>query len=214
MAELLPLMIRCEGRRVVIVGGGRVAERKVHGLLAAEAKITVVSPSASDDIRAWADEGRLRWVNRDYMTGDLQGAFLVYAATDQRDLNERVASEAGKAGILVNVAHDGQYGSFMTPSVVRRGRLTLAVSTSGAGPAVSKRITTCLEELFGPEYEAYMDLLYQMRLVIREKVSSPEARSRLLKQMAGEAFFERYMLTQESWSRQQIEAWIAQNQEE
>jgi cobalt-precorrin 5A hydrolase/precorrin-3B C17-methyltransferase len=119
----------------IVVGGGAVGERKVRGLLAAGAAVRLISPAASEQLRAWAAEGRLGWEPRPYAPGDLAGARLAFAASNQRSVNAEVAQEAAKLGVLCNVADAPAEGSFHVPALHRAPGLTIAVSTGGAAPA-------------------------------------------------------------------------------
>lgn len=123
------------GALAVVVGGGPVGERKARGLLAAGARVRLVSPAATPQLRAWADAGRIAWLGRPYAPGDLAGAALAFAATDARAVNAQVARDAAAAGLLCNVADAPAEGSFHLPAVHRAGDLTVAVSSGGAAPA-------------------------------------------------------------------------------
>lgn len=145
----------------------------------------------------------------------MDGAFLVHAATDDSQLNMKIAEDADSLGILANVASNGEAGTFIYPTVMRRGRLTLAISTSGAGPKVSHDIRERLEEQFGPEYEDYLDLLYRMRSMIREEVESAEVRRRLLdKVYRMDVLSEIRRGGYVPWNSDKIKLWIENNQEE
>jgi siroheme synthase-like protein len=147
----------------IVVGGGPVAERKVTGLLDAEATVTVISPAVTNQLRLWADAGVITWIPRQYEPGDLQGAFLVMVASDGPQLKARIREEARAEKALLNVADDPDQSTFITGSVVRRGALTVAISTSGCAPALAVRLRQRMERMFGPEYAAFLDLMQQVR---------------------------------------------------
>nr|WP_252361495.1 NAD(P)-dependent oxidoreductase [Paenibacillus terrae] len=211
----VPILLNCKNKICCIVGGGRIAERKVKGLMKSGALITVISPNITPDLQVLADHKQLHWVNRVYREGDLQGAFLVYAATDQRDVNDAVAHEARQRGILVNVADRLEEADFITPGIIRRGRLTISVSTAGAGPAVTSEITSALDTLFGNEYEPYLDFMYDMRQAIKRIVSSPQQRAKLLRRLASSGILEQIRRQEfTAWTQKEMDRWIAQNQEE
>lgn len=123
------------GALAVVVGGGAVGERKVHGLLAVGVEVRLISPEATPRLRTWADEQRISWMQRDYVTGDLAGARLVFAATNQRAVNARVAHDAAELGMLCNVADAPDEGTFHLPALHRGPEMTIAVSSGGAAPA-------------------------------------------------------------------------------
>lgn len=149
--------------RCVVVGGGAVAERKVRDLLAGGARPHVISPALTAALAAWRDEGRITHEARGYRADDLSGAFLAIAATDDRGVNQAVAEEGARLGILLNVADDPAAGNMHTAAVVRRGDLLLAVSTGGAGPALAARIRRELAERYSDEYGLLLALLRRLR---------------------------------------------------
>lgn len=212
MGYYLPVMLDLRGQKVVVIGGGAVAERRVLALLDAEAAVVVVSPSLSAALTALAETGGLNWLNRSYAPGDLRGAFLVYAASSNDAVNEEVAAEARSLGLPVNVASRAEAGNFITPGVLRRGRLTVAVSTSGAGPSAAARITEQLSEVLGEEYEPYLDFLHQLRTEIKRREPSAEVRGRLLRRLSRlDVLNEMRQGTFIAWTPQDVEAWIAGN---
>lgn len=205
-------MLDCEGRICVVIGGGVVAERKVSGLLEAGARVVVISPSLTDTLNALVQLGSVTWHNRCYIAGDLRGAFLVYAASNDRTVNEEVALEARSLGVPVNVASHAEAGSFISPGVLRRGRLTVAVSTSGAGPGAATKIMGLLEEVLGAEYEPYLDFLHTMRTAIKKREASAEVRGRLLRKLGAlDVLNEMRRGSFITWSPEVIEAWIVDN---
>ncbi len=130
-------------------------------------------------------------------------------------MNDTVAHEAGQRGILVNVADRSEEADFITPGIIRRGRLTISVSTAGAGPAVTSEITSALDTLFGREYEPYLDFMYDMRQAIKRIVSSPQQRAKLLRRLASSGILEQIRRQEfTAWTQEEIDTWIAQNQEE
>lgn len=138
--------------RCVVVGGGAVAERKVRQLLEADARPTVISPMISAALSVWQREGRIVHSPRLYCDGDLEGSILAFAATNDAEVNQQVAAEARRRGILVNVADAPATGSFHTVATLRRGDLLLTVSTGGASPTLAVQIRNELAECYGPEY--------------------------------------------------------------
>ncbi|HEX8769801.1 MAG TPA: bifunctional precorrin-2 dehydrogenase/sirohydrochlorin ferrochelatase [Acidimicrobiales bacterium] len=166
-----PVNLLVEGRRCLVVGGGDVAARKAQGLLDCGGQVHVVAPRVSDAIRA---DGRLTWDERPYRTTDLEGCWLVIAATDSTEVNRSVYLDGEAAGVWVNGADDPQHCSFTLPSVVRRGDLMLTVSTGGRSPAVATWIRRRLEDEIGPEYEVLLDLVSSRRQAIQASGGSTE----------------------------------------
>jgi len=167
----------------VVVGGGKVACRKIKSLLEAGARVRVIAPHVIDEIAKMAEEGRVELLKRPYKKGDLKGAVLVYAATDDPKVQEEVFSEAEELGIFCNVVDKPRLCSFIVPSLVKRGRLQLAISTSGASPALARRLREQLEQEFGPEYEEYLELMAKWREEILARDLSEEERRRIFEHL-------------------------------
>ncbi|REJ19017.1 MAG: siroheme synthase [Paenibacillaceae bacterium] len=180
MTRYYPIMLRLEGEQCLVVGGGPVAERRTRGLLDAGAAVRVVAPAATEGLERLASEGYITWVRREYRDEDLDGVRLCFAAAD-REVNHRVAEEAMRRGILVNAADDREAGSFAAPAVVRRGRLVLAVTASGASPALAGRIARELAERYGESWADYAEWLHRLRDAARAAVPDARERRRVLR---------------------------------
>jgi len=159
-----------------VIGGGEVAARKVAALRQAGARPVVISPALCEPLRRQAVAGEIDAVEREYRTGDLDGVRLVIAATDDPQTNEAVWREARAAGCLVNVVDDPARCNFYVPATVRRGALTVSVSTEGRSPLLARRIRQALEAQFDPAYEAYVDLLGELRPGVQEQIADPASR--------------------------------------
>jgi uroporphyrin-III C-methyltransferase / precorrin-2 dehydrogenase / sirohydrochlorin ferrochelatase len=168
-----PIFLDLSGQPVVVIGGGTVAERKIEALVAAGASVTVVSPEVTSLVAERAGEGFITLQARPYRRGDLAGCRLAYAATSDPDVNEAVRDEAREAGIWLNAVDEPALCDFITPATVRRGQLTLAVSTNGRCPELAKQIREALERAYGPEYAEIVDELGEAR--DREKASAAHA---------------------------------------
>ena len=167
----------------VVIGGGEVAARKVAALCEAGARPVVISPALCDSLRFQVDADKIDVVERTYRTGDLAGARLVIAATDNPATHESVWSEAQSVGCLVNIVDDPARCNFHVPAVVRRGALTVSVSTGGNSPLLARRIRETLEQQFDPAYERYLDLLGELRSQVRDQVADPTQRKALWKSL-------------------------------
>jgi precorrin-2 dehydrogenase/sirohydrochlorin ferrochelatase len=166
-------------QRCLVVGGGDVAERKVETLLQANGVVTVISPTLTPRLQSWATNNQITAFVRPYEHGDLAGFSLVFAATDDEALQQRIAAEARAREILVNVVDRPALCSFIVPALVSQGDLTVAVSTSGASPALAKQIRQDLEQHFGPEYALALVLLTRVRELVAEETRSSDERQRL-----------------------------------
>jgi precorrin-2 dehydrogenase len=155
--------LRLSGRRCVVVGGGDVGLEKVEGLLACDADVTLVAPEAHPALQQLALEGSIAWEQRPYAEGDLEGALIVIAATDDTDINIRVFDDAERRAMLVNVVDVPPLCNFILPAIVRTGPLAIAISTAGASPALAKRMKREISELFGEPYAMLAVLLNEAR---------------------------------------------------
>lgn len=178
MTNLYPVMLSLHARLCVVIGGGAVAARKAAGLLEAGARVRVVSPDLCPALRLRADVAEIEYVASWYEPSCLEAALLVFACTNDRGVNARVARDAAAGGILANVADESDEGDFVTPAVVRRGDLCLGLTTGGNSPRLAARLRDEMAGRFGPEYAAYLELLGEMRSYIKEMVREPADRIR------------------------------------
>ena len=147
----------------MVVGGGEVAQRKVEALSEAGGRVKIIAPSLTPQLSEMARTGTIEAILRPFAAGDLRGSFLAIAATDDPNTNKMVTAEARRRRVLLNVVDQPQAGSFIVPSVVRRGNLTLAVSTGGASPALSRRVREEMEDYLGPEYALLAEIAGRVR---------------------------------------------------
>ena len=158
-----PVNLVLTGRHAVIIGGGAVAARKCERLLAAGAQVTVIAPDLDPVLAELCRDGRIDHISRTYCSGDLDGAFLAFAATGDAAVNRAVADEAQTRGIMADIVDAPEISAFTTPATVCRGDLTIAISTSGKSPALAARLRAELAEQFGPEYGTALELLGAIR---------------------------------------------------
>ena len=169
-----PVFLDLSGRLAVIVGGGGVAERKIVTLLEYGPRVRVISPEVTPAVEALAASGAIDLERRGYVRGDLEGAFIVVCATSSEEVNRAVHAEAEERGCIVNVVDVPDLCSFIVPSIVRRGTLSVAISTGGAAPTVAKRLRRHVQEHLGPEWETYLTLLGEVRVLVMERVPGGE----------------------------------------
>ncbi len=175
-----PIFLRVAGRQCLVVGGGKVAEQKVKSLVHAGARVTVLSPDLTPALAAFAATRQISHHARVYVTGDLRGFFLAYAATTDEELQRTLAAEAAQAGVLLNVVDQPQLCDFIMPAVLERGDLVIATSTSGASPTMAKRIRSELASTFGSEYDLALQLLRRLREQLAAQSCPPPDRRRIL----------------------------------
>jgi siroheme synthase-like protein len=170
----LPANMLVRGRRVVVVGGGRIAARKIDALVELGAAVEVVAPAACDAVRAQADAGRVAWHKRTFTSGDLDGAWLAFTATGNDAVDNAVFAAGEASRIWVNSADDPANCSFTLMSVIRRRDLVVAIGTGGRSPALAAQLRRQLEEEIGPEYETLLDILAEARESLRATGRSSE----------------------------------------
>ncbi|HVL50896.1 MAG TPA: siroheme synthase CysG, partial [Actinomycetota bacterium] len=171
MAFGYPVMLEVDGRACVVIGGGAVGEGKVRGLLAGGALVTVIDPEPTGGLEDLAELSAVTLVRRAYRPGDLKGAFVAIAATDDGATNAQIFAEAQAERVLLNAVDDSRYCHFAVPSIVRRGDFLLSLSTGGKSPALAKRLRKSLSTQFGDEYGTLVELLAEVReaaLAVRE----------------------------------------------
>jgi len=171
-----PAYLDLRERPCLVIGGGAVAERKALALLEAGAVVTIISPMLTSKLHELSDSGKITYLQKQYEDQDLSGAFLVIAATDSAEVNTLVASACRKKQVLVNVAVPPEVSSFIVPSVVERGDLLIAISTSGASPALSRKIRQDIEQRYGTEYEVLLEKLSAIRKRVLEEIPDKSRR--------------------------------------
>lgn len=171
-----PVNLNIAGRRCLVVGGGAVAERKAAALLAAGARVAVLSPALTPGLAALAAAGRVVHHPGAYRPGVIEDCFIVICATDDPAVNHRAAEEARAGGALVNVVDAPELCDFTVPAQVARGDLLITVSTGGGSPALSRRLRQELEERYGAEYGEFLEILARLRVELKEHLATAEAR--------------------------------------
>jgi precorrin-2 dehydrogenase/sirohydrochlorin ferrochelatase len=179
MDNLFPVNLNLRGRKCLVVGGGRVAERKVKSLLQCGAEIWIVSPEFTSGLERLSGQSNINLIHRHYDTEDLQNCFLVISAADDPSVNSRVADDCFARNIPVNVVDDPARCSFTVPSVLRRGSLCIAVSTEGNSPLLARKIREEMENSFGSEYARFLELMGEVRGKVIRYIPDIEARRRI-----------------------------------
>lgn len=161
-----PFYVAClklTGRRCLVVGGGEIGLEKVEGLLACGGDVEVIAPEVLPQVSELAAEGSIKWQQREYVKGDLEGTFMVIACTDSTDTNIQIYDDAEERAMLVNIVDVPPLCNFILPAIVRTGPLAIAISTAGASPALAKRMKDEVRELFGEEYARLAVILNDAR---------------------------------------------------
>lgn len=190
--RLFPVFLKLSGRRCLIVGGGKISEGKIAGLLSTGARIRVVSPDVTPQIAAWHRQGRVHWVNRKFRKADLARIYMVIAATSSSKVHRTIYREAQRHGILCNIVDVPRLCDFYYGSVVQRGDLQIAISTKGASPSLAKRLRKQLEAEFGAEYGGWLKVLAKERQKIRRMDAPASEKMRRLEELASRTAFLEY----------------------
>ena len=164
-----PIFMNIRGKKCVVAGGGEVALRKVKTLLEHGASVTVISPDLCSELGQLAESGEISVLQRNYRAGDLQDAVIAIVATNDSNTNLEVVKEARRKAVLVNVVDDAESSDFIVPSYMRRGDVTIAVSTAGRSPALARKIRTRLEKDFGDEYASLALLIDEVRTEVKRQ---------------------------------------------
>jgi precorrin-2 dehydrogenase/sirohydrochlorin ferrochelatase len=179
MTNYYPIYVQLNEQPCVVIGGGKIAEGKVDGLLAANAKVKIISPELTPHLNDLVKENQIEYTARHYQVGDLTGAFMVICATDQTEINHQVWQEASANQQLVNVVDDTPRCNFIAPAILRKGDLNIAISTGGKAPALAVRLKERLQKEIGPQYERFLELSGQLREPLARNIPDFEARKKL-----------------------------------
>jgi siroheme synthase-like protein len=191
--SLFPIFVKLESRLVVVIGGGSVAEGKIPSVLSAGARVRLVAPSITPQIAEWVRFGKIDWLPKKFEAADLNGAFLVIAATSAPGVNEAVFRVAEARGLLCNAVDDIEHCHFYYGAVVQRGDLQIAISTNGKSPALAQRLRKELELELGPEYEVWVQWLGAAREALRASGPSSETTKKLLHALASRPMFQEFL---------------------
>lgn len=186
-----PINLDIQNRSCLVVGGGVVATRKVATLLQCGARVTVVSPETTDTLQSMVNSGGITLIKRPYRAQDLEEMFLVIGATDNKVLNRQIYQDAEKSGRLCNIADQPDLCNFILPSIVNRGDLILAISTSGKSPAFAKKLRKDLEKVYGDEYVLFLQLMGAVREKLLSRTHAPEAHKVVFEQLIEKGLLDR-----------------------
>lgn len=185
-----PVNLDIQKQRCLVVGGGSVGTRKVMTLLECGAVVTVVSPVATRRLLELTEKGSITLKKRPYQPSDLDTMFLVIGATNNEELNLQISMDARRLNKLCNIADRPEACNFIIPSVINRGDLVIAISTSGKSPAFAKKLRKDLEKMFGEEYAEFLQFMGVIRKKLLSENHEPEAHKRLFEQLINSGLFE------------------------
>ena len=185
-----PLNLELSGRRIVVIGGGHVAARKVRVLAFYEAEVTLVAPKVASEIAQMATAGKIIWLQERYRPEQLDGAFIVICATNDATLNRQVASDARKIGALVGAPGEPELADFFVPASFRCGRLCVAVSTDGLSPALARVIKDGLQAKLPPTFGDWLERLALLRGEVKDRISDSKSREKFWRLALNESILE------------------------
>jgi precorrin-2 dehydrogenase/sirohydrochlorin ferrochelatase len=191
--KLFPMFLKLAGRPCLVAGAGGIGESKISSLLEADARVCVVAPEATSQVQSWAESRKIEWLQRAWEPADLDGMFLVVAATSSTEVHEHIFGEATRRGVLCNIVDVPALCDFYYPAVVQRGALQIAISTAGQSPALAQRLRKELEAQFGAEYAIWLEQLGQEREKLFAEPRDPEERKHLLHDLASAEAFKAFL---------------------
>lgn len=184
---VIPIMIDLGNKNVVVVGGGKIAERKLDGLLDSKASLTVISPSVTPKIYRWVEKGQIEWKQKKFEPKDAEEAFMLVIATNDPVVNA-AAQKAAPPNCLINASAEAESGNVQFPAHFNRGKLSIIVSTNGASPMLAKKIKHELQEQFDGSYEQYLDFLYHARQLLKQTELSRNTKENYLRNFLDKSF--------------------------
>lgn len=204
MTKYYPIMLNLEGKNCLVIGGGTVASRKVEELLDYGAVVTVISKVINEKIKDFKEKGRIHHIEDYYLECYLAEAYLVIASTNDREVNEGIFKDCNTKGIPVNIVDDPQNCSFIVPSRIKRGDLTIAVSTNGKSPLLSRIIRQELEMVYDENFSTFVDILTKVRLQVRENVKILEKRMEIYEAIAAGNYLHKFRTEGEKAVREEL----------
>lgn len=204
MSFRYPVALNLQEKKCTVVGGGQVGERKARALKAAGAIVWLIAPRVTAELAQWADRGEISWVKEEYQPTLLQNSFLVIAATSDTKVNREIAGYCSRCGILVEVAGEGEAGSFISNACLQRGDLQITVSTNGKSPALAKKIVADLKDQYGPAYAQVVEVLGEARLIAKKNISARQEREQRLIQLVREGIIELVLAGQVEEARERV----------
>lgn len=193
MSNYYPILLDINRKLCKVIGGGKVAERKVNSLLKYGAIVEVISPFITYKLEKYVKKNMIKIKRRKYIYGDLEGSFLVYAATDDKKINELCLKECKEKKILLNVVDKPEMCNFIVPSNVQRGDLNISISTNGKSPMLSRKIREDLEKIYVEEYSEYVEILGEIRKFIKKEVKDINKRRNIFSKLVYSEVIDKYI---------------------
>ncbi|MCY6354156.1 precorrin-2 dehydrogenase/sirohydrochlorin ferrochelatase family protein [Clostridium sp. ZS2-4] len=204
MKKYYPIMLDIENKNCLVIGGGRIAYRKTLSLLECGGKVKVLSKNISDEFKILINKGEIEYIEDNYSIKYIDNVYIVYAATDNRSMNKTIYEDCNRNNILVNVVDEPDICNFIVPAKVQRGDLTVAVSTNGKSPMLSRRIREELEKVFNSNYEDFLDIMGDMRSNVLREIKDGKKRREFFKEVVYSDFIERLTYENKEEVQQEI----------
>lgn len=183
----IPLMVDISQKQIVVIGGGKIAERRINLLKTYTKLIQIISPTLTNNLKQLVDKQEIQWRKKIFESSDVQEADLIIAATNDTNVNQSIL-QAKPDKALINMTGQALAGDVLIPSILQRGRLTISVSTQGASPKLTSQILAELQQHFNRAYGDYVDFLYECRQQVKRSSLSPEEKERFLKQILNDKY--------------------------
>ncbi|WP_026882131.1 precorrin-2 dehydrogenase/sirohydrochlorin ferrochelatase family protein [Clostridium akagii] len=181
MNKYYPIMLDIKEKKCVVIGGGNIAYRKVLSLLECMAEVTVISHEVIPELKQLVDDGKVKYLKHEYNFKYISDCYLVYAATNNSDVNQAVYSQCSQKNILVNVVDKPEICNFIVPSKIKKGDLTIAISTNGKSPMLARKIRQDLEKVYDYRYELFLDIMGEVRKEVFHTLKDAKKRSEFYK---------------------------------
>jgi len=178
-----PVFLNLKNRLCLIIGGGQVAERKAVILIKYGARVRIIAPSITKRLINLEEKGKLEIIKRDYKKGDLEGAFMVFAATNKKEINREIKKDAEEMGIIANVVDDPDFCDFIVPSIVKKGPVTIAISTSGILPMFARVFKDEIKQVLTKDHIRYVKKIGRLRKMILKEVLDPKERKMIMREI-------------------------------
>ena len=208
MNILYPIFLKLEGKTCKVIGGGEIGTQKVKSLLDAKADVTVISPSVTQELRDLAEQCLIKIISRKYEPTDLDNCFLLFVATDDKELNHRIFTDANDKNIICNVVDDPPNCDFYVPAIYTKGDLKIAVSTNGKSPYMARKIKEDLAQFYGEGFEVFLALLGDIREELKLKIDTEEERKALVLKICNNCTPDMLRLKSRDEIKQEIKKWI------
>lgn len=209
MSNLYSVSLNLTNKKATVFGGGKVAERKIKTLLETGAKINLISPKTTNYLEDLFYKKRICWIKDVYSPTYIKESFLVIAATNDRIINSTISKHCQEQNILVNVVDSLEDSSFIVNASVKRGDLNIAISTSGKSPALAKQIRKEIQEIYGPEYGQLIDFLGEIRIIIKNKINSPEKRQQFYYKVISPEIIDLLKKNRIEEARERVVSWLS-----